>query len=823
MVNNTAAALVNAADGGAFAPAGIVNTDGGNKGVTLRPGLSISANESVILKVSKTNTILAEAFSSADGVTPVFGGGTANVTYSGDVVADSGGKLNFKVDSRAIGAGEVSVAAAKKDTNGNISLAGAPVVINYSVTQPAAPSNIGFAGLNNNSGTISLEPGKSIGAGTGTIIIYTDNDGIFDSTNTIAQAKTAAGQNLAAAGASYSLAKTMAGADYTWSPATFAGKFIGYALLDEATGNLSAVSFGGSVPAAPSGANYSEGDLALLNLEYQDASNLKLKSSGNLSQADMKVLATANGGANWYELGVTDAANAFSASGNNLPVAQYTASSAVRYAFKNAAGNVSQASNQDGEVVTVSKFGTGNIAIGNDRAITVYFTGSGAKVLANIADAQNIVTISTAKSGAAITFGTGAGDFAKDASGTSISMNIDVSVHALDRAEPNCAWKAHADANNIVSLNGGHAVAPASGLKGSFIQWTAMGSGTDNGVLKLITAPDGTIYVAGQFTTANGASANHVAKYSNGNWSTFVDSGTSVNGITGGNAHALAYDSANGILYVGGDYSQAGGKAIPWLAKWSNATSTWSAVGVPADGPDNFVRNLLLTPDGKFLYAGGYFNSSGKKFIMKYDITNNVWTQVGGGTNGGVFAMAYDQASNSIYVGGEFSECYNSGSAVNVGSPRAAKWNITNDTWEPLGEGLTFRDVKSIAIGTGGAVYYGGIYSGGGGGYLKKWNATSWSNVGSVNEEVKALLFDSVNSILYVGGCFSSPDGVSTMNKIALYDPAANTWSNAGAGMNQGIYTLTLDADGTLYAGGDFTSAGEVTNGDTIMNHISKR
>ncbi|HPG59136.1 MAG TPA: chitobiase/beta-hexosaminidase C-terminal domain-containing protein, partial [Candidatus Wallbacteria bacterium] len=46
MANNTAAALVNAADGGAYAPAGIANIDGGDKGVTLRPGLSLSANES---------------------------------------------------------------------------------------------------------------------------------------------------------------------------------------------------------------------------------------------------------------------------------------------------------------------------------------------------------------------------------------------------------------------------------------------------------------------------------------------------------------------------------------------------------------------------------------------------------------------------------------------------------------------------------------------------------------------------------------------------------------------------------------------------------
>jgi len=114
-------------------------------------------------------------------------------------------------------------------------------------------------------------------------------------------------------------------------------------------------------------------------------------------------------------------------------------------------------------------------------------------------------------------------------------------------------------------------------------------------------------------------------------------------------------------------------------------------------------------------------------------------------------------------------------------------------------------------------------YSGGGGGYLKQWNGTNWSDVGAVDGEVKALVFDSVNSILYAGGCFTRADGVNITNRIAQYNPATNTWSNVGEGMKDGIYTLDLAGDGTLYAGGDFHTAGEVTYDDTITEHIAKR
>ncbi len=60
---------------------------------------------------------------------------------------------------------------------------------------------------------------------------------------------------------------------------------------------------------------------------------------------------------------------------------------------------------------------------------------------------------------------------------------------------------------------------------------------------------------------------------------------------------------------------------------------------------------------------------------------------------------------------------------------------------------------------------------------------------------------------LVVGGAFTSVGGVSA-NRVALYDPATQTWSALGAGVNNVVYALTTLPTGELVAGGQFTTAG---------------
>ena len=77
--------------------------------------------------------------------------------------------------------------------------------------------------------------------------------------------------------------------------------------------------------------------------------------------------------------------------------------------------------------------------------------------------------------------------------------------------------------------------------------WSALGTGMDNSV-NAIAISGSDIYACGYFKNAGGASASRIAKWSGSAWSS-LDNGVS-NGV-----YAMAICSAEGKLYLGGDFS----------------------------------------------------------------------------------------------------------------------------------------------------------------------------------------------------------------------------------------------------------------------------
>ena len=72
---------------------------------------------------------------------------------------------------------------------------------------------------------------------------------------------------------------------------------------------------------------------------------------------------------------------------------------------------------------------------------------------------------------------------------------------------------------------------------------------------------------------------------------------------TNGTVYALATDG-QGNLYVGGDFTEAGGVPANNVARWNNG---WSALGAGTGGP---VYTLAVAPNGT-VYAGGSFLTAG--------------------------------------------------------------------------------------------------------------------------------------------------------------------------------------------------------------------
>lgn len=79
-------------------------------------------------------------------------------------------------------------------------------------------------------------------------------------------------------------------------------------------------------------------------------------------------------------------------------------------------------------------------------------------------------------------------------------------------------------------------------------------------------------------------------------------------------------------------------------------------------------------------------------------------------------------------------------------------------------------------------------------------------------QRVNAMIIDTTRQIMYVGGLFNQINGIS-VNNIAKYNIATNTWSSLTSGVNGPVYALTIDTTrDMLFIGGDFQVAGGILN-----------
>jgi len=258
-----------------------------------------------------------------------------------------------------------------------------------------------------------------------------------------------------------------------------------------------------------------------------------------------------------------------------------------------------------------------------------------------------------------------------------------------------------------------------------------------------------------------------------------------------GEVYAVAVHGTD--VYVGGQFSLAGGTPASNIAKWNG--TTWSALGMGVDG---WIQALIFVGDN--LYAGGRFWNAGgvaANNIAKWNGTS--WSALGGGTGYTVYALATD--GTDLFVAGDFSDVANTpGEWITVNY--VAKWNGT--IWSALGSGMSFR-VHALSF-MGGDLYAGGWFTIAGGvtaNQIAKWNGTSWSSLGAgaangTNSGVFALTND--GSTLYVGGTFTEAGGAPA-NYVATWN--GTSWGTLGSGAGDEVYALQL-FDGYLYAGGDF-------------------
>jgi len=177
--------------------------------------------------------------------------------------------------------------------------------------------------------------------------------------------------------------------------------------------------------------------------------------------------------------------------------------------------------------------------------------------------------------------------------------------------------------------------------------WSALATGLNNWVLTLALAPNNNVYVGGVFTNADGTYGDYLCYW---NGTAFNRVGT-VELVTSGFVQALAFDN-NGSLLVGGSFTNAGGIAdADYIARWNGAS--WEALGV---GINNVVYGLTVN-SGKVYVFGAFTTAGGLTLTDRVAIwSNGAWIPLDIDLPGtGIVYSILPTSDGSLYIGGAFS------------------------------------------------------------------------------------------------------------------------------------------------------------------------
>jgi hypothetical protein len=212
-----------------------------------------------------------------------------------------------------------------------------------------------------------------------------------------------------------------------------------------------------------------------------------------------------------------------------------------------------------------------------------------------------------------------------------------------------------------------------------------------NGTVNSIFCYASTVFVAGTFTMAGGKPISSLAQWDDFNqkWEAINDNDTD---LSVSNVNCFYYgEGYTPTLYVGGDFTSAGGKPANRIARWDYETKLWrplidSSTGVNGvNGPVYSITELEghIFIGGKFTQAGGNIVNN----LVKYDSSTSEFLSIGNGVyNSLVTATVYTMYPNlvggnfSILIGGMFDKTTDDGDEITINNTTKLTLRLTSLT-----------------------------------------------------------------------------------------------------------------------------------------------
>ena len=218
-------------------------------------------------------------------------------------------------------------------------------------------------------------------------------------------------------------------------------------------------------------------------------------------------------------------------------------------------------------------------------------------------------------------------------------------------------------------------------------RWQALGSGANDAVMSILVVKDASnpllrnsVFVGGYFSQINGITAHNLAKWNGTEWSA-VSPDIFFGGST---VYTLATNGS--ILFVGGGFNQIGQIPANNVASWNG--SQWSALTVAGQNGTNGYVQYLEWQQGVLYLAGGFTEAggvAGTNCIARWDAGFHA---LGSGIVGNCRITSLKSFNQDLIVGGQF---LNAGA---ISGANIAAWS--NGSWRSLGGG--FGVVNAVGV-----------------------------------------------------------------------------------------------------------------------------
>jgi uncharacterized repeat protein (TIGR01451 family)/uncharacterized delta-60 repeat protein len=297
---------------------------------------------------------------------------------------------------------------------------------------------------------------------------------------------------------------------------------------------------------------------------------------------------------------------------------------------------------------------------------------------------------------------------------------------------------------------------PGGGYDGGFNP----GAGANSNVHALASAPDGRVYLGGEFTTINNTNRMRIARL---NTDGRLDLAFNVtNGGANGLVRAIALQ-ADGRVIIGGDFTQVSGVARSRIARLHADGTLDTTFTATFNGA---VHALAIQPDGAILVGGAFSQANlaprGSLARLNGDGSLDTSTFVGAGFNGPVNAVAV-QGDGRILAGGSFSGF--NGTAINNLARLTSTGSV--DVAFATGAGPS-GPVNAIAVAPNKRIFIGGDFLGYNGVFvgrvarLKTGGGLDFSFVAGPGADavVRAAVAQADTAII-IGGSFTNVHGVT--------------------------------------------------------------